>query len=68
MKAYKVELIVVDYGGYGPEELKTHLKQMRFYNPDVIEITEADIGEWYDQHPLNLLSTTEEDKLRYFES
>lgn len=68
MKAYKVEIIVVDHGGHGPEELKTNLEQMRYYSPDVIGIMEADIDEWYDQHPLNLRSTPLEEKLLYFKS
>lgn len=66
MKAYKVELIVVDFDGYGPEEFKTNIEQMRYYSPDVIRITECDIGEWSDDHPFNCRSTSSEEKLRYF--
>ena len=66
MKAYKVEMIVVDFSGYGADELKTNIEQMRYYSPEVVSIQEADIGEWVDSHPLNLNSTSIEEKLKYF--
>jgi hypothetical protein len=66
MKAYKVEMIIVDFNGYGLEELKLNLESMRFYNPDIIDILEGDIGEWDDDHPLNYKGTTKEEKLKYF--
>ena len=66
MTAYKIEMIIVDFNGYGPEEVKLNVEQMRFYNPDILDIQEADIGEWDDNHPLNYKGTSKEEKLEYF--
>jgi len=66
MKAYKIEMIVVDHDGYGRETLITNLTQMRYYNPDILRVHEADIGEWTDDHPLNLNTTLSCEKRVYF--
>lgn len=66
MKAYKVELIVVDHEGYGSNTLKQNIEDMRYYNPMVISIVDGEIGDWTDFHPLNYSSTPLEEKLKYF--
>jgi hypothetical protein len=57
MKAYKVELLIVDHDEIGPDEMKIVIENTRYPNhcisPDVMDIKSADIGEWSDNHPLN---------------
>lgn len=53
MKAYKVTLLVIDHNEYGPEEIKVNIENEEYTSPRVIDITESDIGEWHDGHPLN---------------
>jgi len=64
MKAYKIELFVIDFDGIGAEEAKDILENQRYPNhcmsPDVINIKEVDIGEWHDNHPLNRKETFNE--------
>jgi hypothetical protein len=60
MKAYKVEMIVVDFDGYGGDVLRQNIEDMRYYAPSITKIVEGDIGEWSDDHPLNLRSTSYE--------
>ena len=61
MKAYKVEILVVDHDELGGEEIKEVLENTRYPNhcvaPTVMSIVEKDIGEWEDNHPLNKLDT-----------
>lgn len=67
MKAYKLELIVVDHSGIGLGEILNSLDYFD-YSFDITETQEADIGEWSDDHPLNLGSTSTEEKRKYFEN
>lgn len=67
MKAYKVELIVVDHEGCGLDEFLSNLENMDYYSPDVISTKEGEIGEWSDDHPLNYRNTPIEKKLEFFE-
>ena len=57
MKAYKIELLIVDRDQCGAEEITNVLENERYPNhcisPDVMKVTEVDIGEWHDKHPLN---------------
>lgn len=61
MKAYRIELLVIDFGWIGPEETKAAIEDAHYPNrcisPSVIEMTEADIGAWDDGHPLNNRAT-----------
>ena len=69
MNAYKVELLVVDFDDLGADGLKGILENSRYVNhcmrPEVMSIEERDIGEWYDDHPLNKVdkSNTEYNRL-----
>jgi hypothetical protein len=71
MKAYKIELLIVDFDEVGGEGIKNVIKNQKYPNwcisPDVMEIEEADIGEWTDDHPLNKLITREEEYKRLFQ-
>ena len=61
MKAYKVEILIIDFDEIGGEEIQQVLENAHYPNrcidPHVMEITEADIGEWDDEHPFNRSDT-----------
>jgi len=70
MKAYKIELLVIDFDGIGEEEIKSVIENAKYPNrcisPDVKSIECADIGEWDDDHPLNSSLTSDEEYNRLF--
>lgn len=57
MKAYKITLLFIDFDEVGPQEAKYLIENARLPNHidsgTVMDIEEADIGEWHDNHPLN---------------
>lgn len=61
MKAYKVEILIIDFDGLGENEIQSVLENTGYPNhcisPNVMDISERDIGEWSDDHPLNQLTT-----------
>ncbi len=61
MKAYKVTLVIVDLDEVGEDEIHSALENTRYPNrcisPTVLGIEGRDIGEWSDDHPLNLPDT-----------
>ena len=59
MKAYVMQVLVIDHDGYGPENAKDIVEQTRYINASVKSFAELDIGEWSDDHPLNKHSTCE---------
>jgi len=66
MKAYKVEVLVLDFEGYGKEEIENLLEYQEAMLFIPIEIEERDIGEWSDDHPLNSSRTREKKKKKLF--
>jgi hypothetical protein len=70
MKAYKVELLIIDHDKVGEEEMKYLIENVRYPNhclhPHVMKITEKDIGPWTDDHPLNLLDKMEKEYQELF--
>ena len=59
MKVYKVEIMVIDQDEIGEDGVKSVLEYRKYPNrciaPEVMGIESRDIGEWSDDHPLNLL-------------
>ena len=53
MKAYKIEVLVIDHENTGIDEIKELLTNARYINPIVMDVKDAEIGEWCDEHPLN---------------
>lgn len=57
MRAYKVELLILDFDELGPEGISDTIENSRYPNdcigPSVMEIESRDIGEWSDDNPLN---------------
>ena len=64
MKAYKVEVLIIDFDNLGEEGIKDELENTRYANycisPKVKKVTGVDIGEWGDDHPLNKRATADE--------
>jgi hypothetical protein len=60
MRAYKVELLIIDFDNVG-DEIKDVIENQKFPNycihPEVIGMKSVDIGDWDDDHPLNLNPT-----------
>jgi hypothetical protein len=72
MKAYKVEILIVDHDELGAREIKEILENNRYPNhcmsPVVMEITGKDVGDDddFDDHPLNKTATMKEEYKRLF--
>ena len=67
---YKVELAIIDHDEIGGDEIKEVLENTRYPNrcisPEVLTVEEKDIGEWYDEHPLNYRDTAKQELARLF--
>jgi hypothetical protein len=58
VKAHKIEVYVVDFEGYGSDEYVNVIEGNRYLRgARVGTVQTIDIGEWDDDHPLNLCST-----------
>lgn len=57
MKAYVVSVLIIDFDGLGEKSIQQALETVRYPNnclhPKVLDITQHDIGDWQDEHPLN---------------
>lgn len=60
MKAYKYEVVVLDFEDVGIEEITGLLKSGRYITPIILSSKTADIGEWSDDHPINKKNTMQE--------
>lgn len=67
MKAYLATVLVVDNENYGPDDFRISMENLRYWNPSVMDVKIADIGEWSDEHPLNNYDTMESECKRLFE-
>jgi hypothetical protein len=58
MYAYKVELLIIDFDGLKEEGIATELENTKYgnhcINPSIMKIEGAYIGEWHNDHPLNV--------------
>lgn len=63
MKAYKIELLIIDHDDVGASEIQTIIENARYPNrcisPVVKKVQVADIGDWSDEHPLNRQETAD---------
>lgn len=66
MKAYKIELLIVDSESIGEKDIKKLLENCKYIYPTVMDIKSADIGEFHDDHPLNQWDTMEGEFKRIF--
>lgn len=60
MKAYKIELLVLDFDGLGESEIKNVIQNTKYPNycisPYLMATEEKEI-DWSDDHPLNNINT-----------
>lgn len=64
MKAYKIELLIVDHDEVGQDDIRNILETQKYPNhciaPNVMGVECVEIGEWNDDHPLNKLDKQRE--------
>lgn len=56
-KAYKIELLVVDFENTPEENIIYMIERVKHIYPNVLSIQSKDIDDWDDEHPLNKFST-----------
>lgn len=70
MKAYKVELIIIDFDEVGEELIRYYIENTKYPNhcisPQIKLIEGKDIGEWHDNHPLNSLDLHDTEYAKIF--
>lgn len=59
MKAYKIELLIIDHEDMGIDEILDDLDNAQFTNPQVKSVEVRDIGDWSDEHALNRNDTAD---------
>ena len=70
MKAYKLEILVIDFDKLGGEGIQQEIENIEYPNhciiASVMNIIERDIGEWTDNHPLNCRNTKSSEYQKLF--
>lgn len=70
MKAYKLEILIIDFNEVGLDDIKEIIENANYPNDciniNVMDIVSVDIGEWHDEHPLNNYKTAEAEYNRLF--
>ena len=70
MKAYRLELLIVDFDGIGEDAIKVEVENARYPNdcvtPQVKSVECRDIGQWHDDHPINKRDTADAEYQRLF--
>ena len=59
MKVHKITMFVVDHQGLGAEGCVEELECTRndYVHPYALAVETVDIGEWRDDHPINITET-----------
>lgn len=68
MKAYKIEMLVIDFENYSEQDIKEIIENNKYISPQVQSIQCVDIGEWSDDHLLNNSKTSQAEYIRLFYS
>jgi hypothetical protein len=72
MRAYRVELLIIDFDGLGEKGIAEVIENTKYPNrcisPSVMSMASADIGEWHDDHPLNKHSSAAAEYARLFQA
>ena len=66
MKAYKIEVLVIDHEDYGPMAIGLMMDNVKYLNTQLMSSKQVDIGEWSDDHPLNNRDTATAEYHRLF--
>lgn len=71
MRAYKIEILVIDFDEVGEAGIFSELENANYANdciaPKVMNSAVADIGKWSDEHPLNNTKTSADEYARLFQ-
>lgn len=71
MKAYKLEILVIDFDDIGADGAAQEIESACYGNhcisPVVMSVVSRDIGEWNDEHPLNNFETRRAEYVRLFD-
>lgn len=59
MKAYKIELLIIDHDNVGEEEIRGIIGNVRYLYPLIKSVEVRDIGDWSDEHPLTQRDTAD---------
>ncbi len=60
MKAYKLEVLVIDHENMGMDEIIREIENAKYSCPQVKGVYTVDIGQWEDDHPLNKGATCQQ--------
>ncbi len=70
MKAYKIEVLIIDHDELGEEGILDEMENVNYANDcislNIKSIESRDIGEWHDDHPLNKHETADAEYQRIF--
>lgn len=70
MKIYKVTLSILDFDELGEDEIQSTIENIKYPNwcisPKVMSCEGKEIGEWSDDHVLNISATHKEEFNRLF--
>lgn len=70
MKLYKIEIMVLDLDEIGEQEIKDVIENTNYPNrcisPEVKKIEVRDIGEWHDEHLMNMTDKADAEYHRLF--
>lgn len=68
-KLFKIQAYIVDYNDeFNADNVEEYLDYctQRHFSLDHIKVAEADLGEFYDEHPLNYVDCPEAEFEKYF--
>lgn len=65
MKAYKIELIVLDFDDLSDKSIHYYIENIKYVHPSIVSMKSVEIDNWSDQHILNIGSP--KDKLEFFD-
>lgn len=70
MNVHKVELLIIDFDDVGKDGIASVIENTCYPNhcisPQVKNIQTVDIGEWRDNHPLNIQDKCDEEYKKLF--
>ena len=68
-KLFKISAYVIDYNDdFDKSNIEEYLvyETQKHFNLERLQIAEADLGVWYDEHPLNYIDCPEDEYKKYF--
>lgn len=66
VRAYLIEILVLDFENTAPAVLKEKIENARQALPSILSMKMRELSPWSDDHPLNRLETRDEELKRLF--